>query len=96
MMMGVGEFNNNPTNDGSNGSSNNSNHNNHNNNGIGCLNNDIPCPPLHHQAQMEGESWMVPGARPDARPLLPTAAFFMGDLRDGLPMVSSNMKPQSR
>ena len=26
------------------------------------------------------------GAR-DARPLLPKAAFFMGDLRDGLPMV---------
>jgi hypothetical protein len=24
---------------------------------------------------------------PDARPLLPKAAFFMGDLRDGLPMV---------
>ena len=23
----------------------------------------------------------------DARPLLPKAAFFMGDLRDGLPMV---------
>jgi hypothetical protein len=24
----------------------------------------------------------------DARPILPLAAFFMGDLRDGLPMVS--------
>jgi hypothetical protein len=24
---------------------------------------------------------------PDARPLLPKAAFFLGDLRDGLPMV---------
>lgn len=23
----------------------------------------------------------------DARPILPRAAFFMGDLRDGLPMV---------
>jgi hypothetical protein len=23
----------------------------------------------------------------DARPILPKAAFFMGDLRDGLPMV---------
>jgi hypothetical protein len=32
---------------------------------------------------MEQESWEVP----DARPLLPSAAFFMGDLRDGLPMV---------
>ena len=31
----------------------------------------------------EDEGW---GAR-DARPLLPKAAFFMGDLRDGLPMV---------
>jgi hypothetical protein len=29
------------------------------------------------------ELWEVP----DARPLLPKAAFFMGDLRDGLPMV---------
>lgn len=28
---------------------------------------------------------------PDARPLLPKAAFFLGDLRDGLPMVR-NMK----
>jgi len=26
--------------------------------------------------------------RVDARPILPLAAFFMGDLRDGLPMVS--------
>lgn len=26
---------------------------------------------------------------PDARPVLPKAAFFMGDLRDGLPMVCS-------
>lgn len=25
----------------------------------------------------------------DARPILPKAAFFMGDLRDGLPMVSN-------
>lgn len=25
----------------------------------------------------------------DARPILPKAAFFLGDLRDGLPMVSS-------
>jgi hypothetical protein len=32
---------------------------------------------------MEQESWEVP----DARPVLPSAAFFMGDLRDGLPMV---------
>ena len=26
----------------------------------------------------------------DARPILPLAAFYMGDLRDGLPMVSSS------
>ena len=57
-------------------------------------------PPLHHHqnpGMVGGEgavalstlptakaSWIVP----DARPLLPAAAFFMGDLRDGLPMVS--------
>jgi hypothetical protein len=33
-------------------------------------------------------SW-VAKAVPDARRLFPKAAFFMGDLRDGLPMVSS-------
>jgi hypothetical protein len=32
------------------------------------------------------EEWDVQPA-PDARPLLPKAAFYMGDLRDGLPMV---------
>ena len=31
---------------------------------------------------MERRKW-----EEDARPLLPKAAFFMGDLRDGLPMV---------
>ena len=31
----------------------------------------------------------------DARPLLPKAAFFMGDLRDGLPMVRSQSKFES-
>ena len=27
----------------------------------------------------------------DARPLLPKAAFFMGDLRDGIPMVRKRL-----
>ena len=31
----------------------------------------------------------------DARPLLPKAAFFMGDLRDGLPMVRSTIAIES-
>ena len=34
---------------------------------------------------MEQTSWELKAE--DARPLLPKAAFFMGDLRDGLPMV---------
>lgn len=34
---------------------------------------------VHHD-----EDW---GEVIDARPILPKAAFFMGDLRDGLPMV---------
>jgi hypothetical protein len=33
------------------------------------------------------EAWDVIPAM-DARPILPKAAFFLGDLRDGLPMVS--------
>lgn len=33
------------------------------------------------------QSWVAPEIVPDARPLLPKAAFFMGDMRDGLPMV---------
>ena len=32
----------------------------------------------------------------DARPLLPKAAFFLGDLRDGLPMVRSVEPGDSR
>jgi hypothetical protein len=32
------------------------------------------------------EEWDLQPA-PDARPILPKAAFFLGDLRDGLPMV---------
>jgi hypothetical protein len=39
--------------------------------------------PLGAEEVMVQGSWEVP----DARPLLPKAAFFMGDLRDGLPMV---------
>ena len=34
---------------------------------------------------IEQTSWEAKAE--DARPLLPRAAFFMGDLRDGLPMV---------
>jgi hypothetical protein len=37
---------------------------------------------------MSQQSWVAPEVVPDARPFLPKAAFFMGDLRDGLPMVS--------
>jgi hypothetical protein len=42
-----------------------------------------------HQLPLGAEEVMVQGSweLPDARPLLPKAAFFMGDLRDGLPMV---------
>eukprot|EP00980_Cylindrotheca_fusiformis_P028105 scaffold22581_cov123-Cylindrotheca_fusiformis.AAC.2 len=34
------------------------------------------------------QSWVIPETLQDARPLLPKAAFFMGDLRDGLPMLN--------
>ena len=37
---------------------------------------------------MEQTSWEIKAE--DARPLLPKAAFFMGDLRDGLPMVRTD------
>ena len=37
-----------------------------------------------HTFDDEPTSWLVR----DARPLLPKAAFFMGDLRDGLPMLN--------
>jgi hypothetical protein len=37
------------------------------------------------------EAWDVQPA-PDARPILPKAAFFLGDLRDGLPMVCCKLK----
>ena len=39
------------------------------------------------QPPQEGESQPAVSYSSDARPLLPKASFFMGDLRDGLPMV---------
>lgn len=44
----------------------------------------IDCVPSHDWVELPQASWE---AVSDARPLLPKAAFFMGDLRDGLPMV---------
>ena len=40
--------------------------------------------PAHTFTDDATETWAVR----DARPLLPKAAFFMGDLRDGLPMIN--------
>ena len=41
---------------------------------------------VQHQQLPEVETdWGISGQ--DARPLLPKASFFLGDLRDGLPMV---------
>jgi hypothetical protein len=37
----------------------------------------------------EEEYYLQPA--PDARPILPKAAFFLGDLRDGIPMVRIDM-----
>jgi hypothetical protein len=42
--------------------------------------------PPHPSNSYVEEDWEVV----DARPILPKAAFFMGDLRDGLSMVSIN------
>ena len=42
--------------------------------------------PPHQSNSYIDEDWEVV----DARPILPKAAFFMGDLRDGLSMVSKN------
>ena len=42
--------------------------------------------PVQHQSGVGEASSEQQWCR-DARPLLPRAAFFMGDLRDGLPMV---------
>ncbi len=42
----------------------------------------LPCP--QNSTSNVDEDW---GEVVDARPILPKAAFFMGDLRDGLPMV---------
>ena len=41
------------------------------------------------QASQGVEEWDLPVQ--DARPLLPKASFFLGDLRDGLPMVSESL-----
>jgi hypothetical protein len=43
-------------------------------------------PNPHSSPSYMDEDW---GEVVDARPILPKAAFFMGDLRDGLPMVSA-------
>lgn len=40
------------------------------------------------QQPCEAEDWSDIPQVVDARPILPLAAFYMGDLRDGLPMVS--------
>jgi hypothetical protein len=43
----------------------------------------------HHQERREDDDSSQWEEEPihDARPLLPKASFFLGDLRDGLPMV---------
>ena len=43
--------------------------------------------PMHIDKDKHADEWIAETAI-DARPLLPKAAFFIGDLRDGLPMVS--------
>jgi MFS family permease len=55
---------------------NNSNHNNNNNNSS--------CPSLYAPDGTRNTAHQVN----DARPLLPKISFFMGDLRDGLPMIN--------
>ena len=42
---------------------------------------------LKDEEQGVDEEWGLPVQ--DARPLLPLASFWIGDLRDGLPMVRS-------
>ena len=46
--------------------------------------------PNRPQQPKNEEDWSDIPQVVDARPILPLAAFYMGDLRDGLPMVSSN------
>ena len=48
----------------------------------------LPNPQTSASLVDQDEDW---GEVVDARPILPKAAFFMGDLRDGLPMVSDTV-----
>lgn len=45
----------------------------------------------HGGPQSPRDDWSHINEVVDARPILPIAAFYMGDLRDGLPMVSSGL-----
>jgi hypothetical protein len=49
-----------------------------------------PYGPMHIDRDNHTDEWIAETAI-DARPLLPKAAFFIGDLRDGLPMVSHSL-----
>ena len=49
-----------------------------------------PYGPMHIDRENHTDEWIAETAI-DARPLLPKAAFFIGDLRDGLPMVSHSL-----
>jgi hypothetical protein len=51
------------------------------------ITNDRSAPSTQDLPDVDDMSAQGPWEVPDARPLLPKAAFFMGDLRDGLPMV---------
>ena len=44
--------------------------------------------PIHDDQDKHPDEWIADTVI-DARPLLPKVAFCIGDLRDGLPMVSS-------
>ena len=48
------------------------------------------------QHQQNPDEWGDIPQVVDARPILPLAAFYMGDLRDGLPMVSTGIRLAAR
>lgn len=50
-----------------------------------------PISPSEEGPQIRQEDWDQRCEIVDARPILPRAAFYMGDLRDGLPMVSRSL-----
>lgn len=52
---------------------------------------DVSTPTWHGPVHTFDEATEKPWVVRDARPLLPKAAFFMGDLRDGLPMLNMQM-----